>query len=140
MGGHISATTFTLNNVDTYEILITKYMSTLEILSNSGAKPTQCSKCGQNVYSISKRVKAFLEKAFNNNEYRVNRMHKIYSDRSKFLHEGKHFSNRAYLGVSIPQLSKSDSLIDSQSMYDDGFIKYGVGTCFDYFVNNMKLD
>lgn len=133
---------FNTHNIDLYEILITHYMSALEVLANSNDKIKKCDVCGQNIFSISKSVKDFLEKVFSKEggEFHVKRLHALYTTRSKFLHTGKYFSNRSYFNVSIPQLKKSDELIESQYIYDGGGTKYYIGNCFSYYLNNIKID
>jgi len=131
--------TFILKDIDIYETLITQYMSSLEVLSMNEAEVKKCVTCGQNIFSISKRVKELLTKVFPLSESKVKELHSLYTDRSKFLHTGKHFSTRSYLGTSIPQLNSSDKIIEHQTIYDNGSIKYGVGMCFDYCVEQLKM-
>ncbi len=125
------------NEIDFYELLVTKYMSSLEVLSYSPSDVSKCDNCGQNIYSISKRVKDLLILVFGENNLIVGQLHSLYGDRSKFLHTGKYLSNRAYLGTTIPQLTKTGDLVQHQFKYESGFVKYSVGQCFEHFVKEL---
>jgi hypothetical protein len=129
---------FSYSNTAQYELLITHYMSSLEVLSLDEEKAKKCEECGQNIFSISKRVKNLLTEVFNGEEFHIKRLHGLYNDRSKFLHVGKYLSNQAYVNISIPQLKKSGDLIEYQFQYDNGSIKYYVGQCFEYHLKKIK--
>jgi hypothetical protein len=129
-----SRNVFILKDIDYYEIMMTKYMSTLEVLSVRNDLMSKCQTCGQDIYSISSQVKGYLSRVFKN-EDQVRRIHSFYSDRSKFLHTGKFQSTRSYMGISIPQLSKSEAVIEQQSIYDSGILKYSIGQCLHFFQN-----
>lgn len=125
--------------MDFYETLITNYMSTLEVLSFSDEPVKQCGTCGQNLYSISKRVKQLIMTVFKGDDVRIKMLYSIYSDRSKYLHTGKYFSSKNYSGITIPQLSSSDTLVEHQLFYDDGRVKFNVGACIEFYINGLTL-
>lgn len=90
-------------NANIEEMATVSYISALEVLSTIvyGSTVERCSNCNQNVYSISSRVKDLLYKYLP--EYTAKQVHKYYSSRSKFLHEGKLLTH-TYIGTTIPQL------------------------------------
>lgn len=129
---------FTMNDLDLYEILVTKYMSALEVLALPEDKVKKCGTCNQDVHSISKRVKELLMKVYDNESF-VKTLHTNYNRRSKYLHTGKYFSTRSYLGTSIPQLTNDDDLVETQSTYENGTLKFAVGECIEYCQNQYFI-
>lgn len=90
-------------NANIQEMATVSYISALEVLSTIVYDSTveRCSNCNQNVYSISSRVKDLLHKYLP--KHTAKQVHKYYSSRSKFLHEGKLLTH-TYIGNTIPQL------------------------------------
>lgn len=90
-----------------HELSITLYLSALEVISASAAEPaTPCKSCGQPVYSISRRVAAYVLKREGKAVEEV--IKRMYARRSKYLHGGVLFSTRSYGGTTLPQLDSCD--------------------------------
>lgn len=94
-------------NTNLNELVTVAYVSALEVAAAIDAEaPQACDKCGQPVYSISKRVHDAVEQRLG--EWTAQRIKKIYGHRSKYLHAGKLFSNRGNVGNVIPQIDPAD--------------------------------
>lgn len=105
------------------EYATTSYMSAIEIITLDDIKPSKCEECGQERYSIAKRVISLAENATGNNTYLKKVISKFYSMRSKFVHAGEYQSTSNYTGTSSPLLSKkeSDGLIKQAFNFDPNF-------------------
>ena len=113
------------------------YMSSLEIVSLNDILPTKCEKCGQEKYSISKRVINLTEKATKNNHYAKKLISRFYSYRSKFVHTGDFMSTNNYIGVSIPLLSENSyNGIIEQTFNFDTSMKEIVKECIIWHKKN----
>ena len=85
------------------------YMSSLEVVSLIGvSKSKKCDSCGQQAYSISERVRSYVEKD-NNNDPLAKIINSYYGLRSRYLHQGIRFVDNSYSGSAIP-------LLDSNTM------------------------
>ncbi|WP_338815264.1 hypothetical protein V9L05_09365 [Bernardetia sp. Wsw4-3y2] len=120
-----------------YEITVTHYMSVLEILSMEEGDSKHCKECHQEVYSISKRVRFFLNKVFPNEDHRKKSLNALYNSRSEFLHSGKYINNDTYVNAIIPQLSNGTELLEYQNFHDNGFIKHSIGMCIEFYIKNL---
>lgn len=89
------------------ELCAVLYISALEVASTiDAAQPRQCKSCGQQVYSISKRVHELVCRLEGN--CIADQIKELYGIRSRFLHVGVLTSTRAYAGTSLPQLSRGN--------------------------------
>ncbi len=85
------------------------YMSSLETVSLIGVpKSKKCDSCGQQAYSISERVRSYVEKD-NTNEPLAKIINSYYGLRSRYLHQGIRFVDNSYSGSATP-------LLDSNTM------------------------
>lgn len=66
---------------------VTGYLSSIEIATSSQAQQNTCEACGQLKYSISYRIKEFVDNYFDKEFGGI--FKKIYSMRSKYLHAGE---------------------------------------------------
>lgn len=107
------------NNLNTpyAEQAVMFYMSALEIITQEDIKPHKCSECGQETFSIAKRVKQLAKKAIENGEEFAQL---YYSQRSSFVHMGEYMSNYSDMGSIIPLLSKKNKngTINQRSMLE----------------------
>lgn len=90
------------------EYVIVCYMSSLEIITIDDTPPIQCKECGQNKYSIAKRVKQLAKDAVAN-DFFSKLISDFYNSRSKFVHTGGLLTNNTYIGISTPLLSEKSS-------------------------------
>lgn len=78
-------------------------VSALEVASTiDGPTPSSCSKCGQPVYKIRRRVSDFTSRYLPNHVVKF--IKSYYDRRSKYLHAGMLLSNQDYVGITLPQL------------------------------------
>ena len=66
-------------------------IETMIDLENKGVKVDYCNKCGQPVYSISKKYLAYLSKYVSRTEVSQKKFKRLYTLRSKIAHTGKLF-------------------------------------------------
>lgn len=86
------------------ELIISQLMSSVEILTElNNYKKNKCNECGQDVYSIRKRVLNFIETDLS--PYLRKKFDNYYNTRSKYLHSGLIVSNREYAGRCLPIIS-----------------------------------
>lgn len=118
----ISNTQFELD-ISPQEYAAMSYMSAMEIITLDDIKPSKCEECGQERFSIAKRVISLAENATENSAYLKKVISKYYSVRSKFVHAGEYLSTSTYNGMSSPLLSKkeSDGLIKQVFIFDLNF-------------------
>lgn len=92
-------------NIPGYVDLInTTLVSSLEPVANLDAdEPETCKECGQLKYSIRKKVKDLCQKYLPDHLVKMI-SNDLYSDRSKFLHEGNPRTNEFYCGRCVPLL------------------------------------
>ncbi|GGW99951.1 HEPN domain-containing protein [Salegentibacter mishustinae] len=124
----ISYTDFDLD-FSALEYASIKYMTALEIISIEDIEPERCNNCGQQKFSIAKRVKKLVSDATGNQEA-VKLINKYYSIRSRFVHNGDLLSSRNYNGSSLPLLSVngSDGVIQQTPLINQ-FLKVLVKDC-----------
>jgi hypothetical protein len=80
------------------------YISALEVASSiEGVSAKKCECCGQPIYSISKRVRTYVQQNLGTN-VSDGYIKPLYNTRSKYLHEGLTISENNYTGSTIPQL------------------------------------
>ena len=92
-------------NIPGYVDLInTTLVSALEPIANLDAEqPETCKECGQLKYSIRKKVRDLCQKYLPDHLVKMI-SNDLYSDRSKFLHEGNAKTNEFYCGRCVPLL------------------------------------
>ena len=87
------------------ELIISQIMSSIEVLTElEQYNKTTCKECGQNIFSIRKRVLSLIESHMNEHMKKI--FDSYYSTRSKYLHSGQLVSSRQYGGICLPQISK----------------------------------
>lgn len=92
------------------------YMSSLEVASLIGAsKSEKCDSCGQQVHSISDRVRIYVEKDSNNDPL-VKIINSYYGLRSRYLHQGIRFVDNSYSGSAVPLLD-SNTMSNAREYY-----------------------
>ena len=122
-----------------FEMAIISYISALEVLSTIvySEEAQRCSQCGQLIYSISHKVKDLLIKYLGELGKEV---HKFYTRRSKFLHEGRLLSH-TYIGTSIPQLDVN-SKCGAEAVYEVPLLNLRecVGYCIRCVIKEYFVD
>lgn len=94
-----------LNSFENYgELAVLYFMSALEVITLNDIKPEKCNECGQQRYSIARRVVDLVYDVTNSEEMK-NKFKDYYSYRSKFVHTGEMLSSDNYVGTSVPLLS-----------------------------------
>ena len=94
-----------LNSFENYgELAVLYFMSALEVITLNDIKPETCKECGQQRYSIARRVIDFVYDV-TKSETMKKKMKDYYAYRSKFVHTGEMLSSSNYVGTSIPLLS-----------------------------------
>ncbi|WOZ81455.1 HEPN domain-containing protein [Segatella hominis] len=94
-----------LNSFENYgELAVLYFMSALEVITLNDIKPETCKECGQQRYSIARRVVDFVYDV-TKSETMKKKMKDYYAYRSKFVHTGEMLSSSDYVGTSIPLLS-----------------------------------
>lgn len=94
-----------LNSFENYgELAVLYFMSALEVITLNDIKPEKCNECGQQRYSIARRV-VDLVYDITNSEALKKKIKDYYTYRSKFVHTGEMLSSSNYVGTSIPLLS-----------------------------------
>ena len=94
-----------LNSFENYgELAVLYFMSALEVITLNDIKPETCTECGQQRYSIARRVVDFVYDV-TKSETMKKKMKDYYAYRSKFVHTGEMLSSSNYVGTSIPLLS-----------------------------------
>ncbi|OQA87730.1 MAG: hypothetical protein BWY28_01890 [bacterium ADurb.Bin236] len=89
------------------ELATVLYISALEVASLVIAtEQKNCTKCGQPIYAISKRVRDFV--GIYGSEYLPRIINDYYQKRSKIVHIGNIVSDVGYMGISMPQLDPND--------------------------------
>jgi len=122
------------------EYAVLCYMSALEVISCNDITSSKCDKCGQDVYSISKRVTTLVKNATNNDFFK-NTVSDFYKARSKFVHTGKLLSMHNYIGESIPLLSINSKYgIVTQHSHLGFNIKELIKECIIWHKNNVILE
>lgn len=112
------------------EYATVSYMSALEIITLDDIKPLKCDECGQERYSIAKRVISLVENATDKNAYFTKMIKQFYSARSKFIHTGEYMSTSNYIGTSSPLLSSSKSSgIINQTFHLETYFKEIIKNC-----------
>lgn len=107
------------------EYSITAYMSALELITINDINPKKCDNCGQETFSISKRIIELAKKANPDNENIKKFITNYYVARSKFVHAGDLTSSYNYIGKSIPLLSiTSKNGIINQRDYETYNLKF----------------
>ena len=92
------------------------YMSSLEVASLIGAsKSKKCDSCGQQVHSISDRVRSYVGKDSNNDPL-VKIINSYYGLRSRYLHQGIRFVDNSYSGSAVPLLD-SNTMSNAREYY-----------------------
>ena len=134
---------FSLVNMRVYneEMMIALYMSTLEIIAyNENKYVKKCKECGQQVYSIGKKV-IDLAKKYGDGYADDKQIREYYSKRSKFLHTGQVLSERTYCGSCNPEFEIKDGkfvLNQELPLVNIVFIKEYVGYILrNYFENTF---
>lgn len=135
---------FSLVDLGVYneEIMIVLYMSALEVIAYTENKDVdKCEKCGQQVYSIGKKVLHISQKY--GDEYAYDKQIKdYYSKRSEFLHLGQVLSERTYSGSCNPEFEIKDGkfvLNEELPFVNIIFIKEYVGYILrNYFENTLN--
>jgi len=101
---HAAQKLWTNNGIDSsVELAVVLYVSALEVASTVYPfEGTICKECGQDIFSIRRRVKDLTRKHINHHIERF--IDEYYSTRSKYLHVGILTSDYNYRGASIPLL------------------------------------
>jgi len=124
------------SDIDWFEWIQVNFISSLEILSiPDNVDNKRCETCGQLEFSISKRVKEFVNKYFPERDDILKLINYEYSKRSSLVHEGIHFSKRSYAGVSVPQIEKSNNYTQNQIFINPN-LKYLFGHFFKHYIEN----
>lgn len=91
------------------DMINTNIVSSLEaIVSSSEYKPQKCKTCGQDVFKIGKRVYELAEEYLGTPIATIIK-NEIYTNRSKYLHEGKTDTPLYYYGTSYPLIDPSNA-------------------------------
>lgn len=86
------------------ELIISQLMSSVEVLTElENHKKSKCNECGQDVYSIRKRVLSLIDKDLS--PYLRKKFDHYYNTRSKYLHSGLLISSREYTERCLPIIS-----------------------------------
>ena len=86
------------------ELIISQLMSSVEVLSElENHEKNKCKDCGQDIYSIRKRVLDLINKDLSPNLRK--KFDHYYNTRSKYLHSGLLISSREYTGKCLPIIS-----------------------------------
>ncbi len=122
--------------IDYTEMVMVAYMSSLEVLAaDEEIKAETCSVCGQQKYSIAKRVRDLADKASNGNEYFIKGIKDFYNNRSKFLHEGSFGSADSFIDGVLPQVNESEDGVEHQVYYLNT-LRFQVGKIFQWVLKN----
>ncbi len=124
------------------EMMIVLYMSALEVIAyNENKDVDKCKECGQQVYSIGKKV-LDLSKKYGDDYAYDKQIRDYYSKRSEFLHLGEVLSERTYCGSCNPEFEiKDGKFVLNQELPSVNiiFIKEYVGYILrNYFENTLN--
>ena len=131
----LSKSPFSLD-INSIEYAIVSYMSSLEMITLNDLDMKKCIECGQDIFSISKKINSLTKEVHIENEYLQKLVKKYYSKRSKFVHTGLINSAYNYVGKSIPLLSTTaENGVIIQTQEDLNQIKRVIKSILEYKMN-----